>query len=208
MGLTAAFSLGFLYVNARMTLPVGRMANFIYTHCSVVFASAYRTSVLFTYTAADPTYTLAPTVGWTAIEMSAGITSACLPTMLPVVNLLARLFGIKTPMSTAASSQGLRSNDQSCTAGKLSRTGNPPELNKKRASDNFYRLPDETDSGDEPARTNLSTPIESKLGPNVKGYEYTVKSMSRGDRDEESRDDTPLHGIKVQKVFGRSTAKR
>ncbi len=43
---------------------------------SVVFASGYRFSVLFSYSNSDPTYTLAPTVGWTCIEMSAGITAA------------------------------------------------------------------------------------------------------------------------------------
>ena len=64
--------------------------------CSVVFASAYRTSVLFTYTATDPSYTLAPTVGWTAIEMAAGIVSACLPTMLPALNVFLRVVGIKS----------------------------------------------------------------------------------------------------------------
>ncbi|KAF2143548.1 uncharacterized protein K452DRAFT_267694 [Aplosporella prunicola CBS 121167] len=54
----------------------------------VVFASAYRTSVLFEYTAADSSYTLARTVGWTAIEISAGIISANLPTLRPLLRLV------------------------------------------------------------------------------------------------------------------------
>src|SRR5690554_1637989 len=76
--------------------------------CSVVFASAYRTSVLFTYNELDPTYTLAPTVGWTAIEMSAGIVSACLPTLLPILRWLIRSIGIK---SIAGTLRGVSSKD-------------------------------------------------------------------------------------------------
>ncbi|KAJ2905226.1 integral membrane protein [Zalerion maritima] len=72
----------------------------------VIFASAYRFSVLFSYSSLDPTYTLAPTVGWTAIEMSAGIVSACLPTLLPALYFIARKVGLdrlisKTERSTA-----------------------------------------------------------------------------------------------------------
>ncbi|KAH8837914.1 hypothetical protein MCOR27_002579 [Pyricularia oryzae] len=73
IGLTFAFGLGFF----------------------VVFASSYRTTVLFTYSNQDPTYTLAPTVGWTAIEVSAGIISACLPTMRPSLQYFGRKCGIK-----------------------------------------------------------------------------------------------------------------
>ncbi|TLD18512.1 hypothetical protein PspLS_10259 [Pyricularia sp. CBS 133598] len=76
IGLTFAFGLGFF----------------------VVFASTYRTTVLFTYSDDDPTYTLAPTVGWTAIEISAGIISACLPTMRPSLQYFGRKCGIKRGM--------------------------------------------------------------------------------------------------------------
>ncbi|THC92855.1 hypothetical protein EYZ11_007668 [Aspergillus tanneri] len=38
----------------------------------VIFASAYQFTVLFSYNPANSAYTLAPTVGWTAIEASTG----------------------------------------------------------------------------------------------------------------------------------------
>lgn len=171
---------------------------------SVVFASAYRTSVLFTYSASDPSYTLAPTVGWTAIEMSAGITSACLPTLLPVLNAIARLFGVKNPLTTRSSSKGQTKDQSTNVSTHMSRTVNLPDATAKRTSDNFYRLPDH-DSDGPSSRTGSSTPIESKLRPDGRGYEYTVKS---GDREEDSGDDIPLHGIMVQTEFERSTIKR
>ncbi|KAI6348617.1 hypothetical protein MCOR25_010761 [Pyricularia grisea] len=101
IGLTFAFGLGFF----------------------VVFASTYRTTVLFTYDENDPTYTLAPTVGWTAIEMSAGIISACLPTLRPSLQYFARKCGIKR--STFGSSQG-EASDQSHPESMGSGTG--PQL--------------------------------------------------------------------------------
>ncbi|KAL2163943.1 hypothetical protein VTH06DRAFT_3156 [Thermothelomyces fergusii] len=93
VGVTIAFCLGFF----------------------VVFASAYRFSVLFTYTNTDPTYSLAPTVGWTAIEMSAGIVSACLPTIGPVVSLCAGKLGIKHIFLSSRSRS--RSNNHGASAG-------------------------------------------------------------------------------------------
>lgn len=65
----------------------------------VIFASAYRFSVLFTYDAMDPSYTLAPTVAWTAIEMSAGIVSANLPTLLPALHFFLRKMGLNGLLS-------------------------------------------------------------------------------------------------------------
>ena len=118
---------------------------------SVVFASAYRTSVLFTYDNGDPTYTLAPTVGWTAIEMSAGIVSACLPTLLPVLKWFLRAVGIQGLTSalrgTSAADSKLKgefnhelSSREPTLRGKVTDSrGNPK-------GEPFYRLPDDTDS--------------------------------------------------------------
>ena len=44
--------------------PTCEIPYMFLTSNSVIFASAYRFSVLFSYTNEDPTYTLAPTVGW------------------------------------------------------------------------------------------------------------------------------------------------
>jgi len=182
VGLTAAFSIGFF----------------------VVFASAYRTSVLFTYSDSDPTYTLAPTVGWTAIEMSAGITSACLPTLLPVANAIARRLGIKSPLGKRRAAKPSKEPGMQTGASSRDVLGSG-----KRGSDHFYRLPDETDSSDAPAaRTASSTPIQSKLRPDGKDYEHEYTVTTSHSKPEESEDDIPLQGIRVKKAFERSTIKR
>ena len=56
--------------------------------------------MLFTYSPLDPSYTLAPTVGWTSIELSAGIVSACLPASLPALKWFTRAIGIQSLAST------------------------------------------------------------------------------------------------------------
>ncbi|KAL2209536.1 hypothetical protein CC79DRAFT_1332697 [Sarocladium strictum] len=180
IGLTFAFSLGFF----------------------VVFASAYRTSILFTYTATDPSYSLAPTVGWTAIEMSAGIVSTNLPTLLPALNVLLRLIGIRTPNGTLGStpSKGFRSTEDKIKStpsapGLVSETGKP--------RDAFYRLSDDEDGSETSANlyARSQTPMENKLRPDTMGFKYTVESYSREEREEESGDDIPLHAIRVKTDF-------
>ena len=165
---------------------------------SVVFASAYRTSVLFTYTATDPSYTLAPTVGWTAIEMAAGIVSACLPTMLPALNVFLRVVGIKSQngslnrssMNPFQSSRGNKS-----TTSRAETDGAAPARDSRRVSATaFYRLPDENDSVG-------SGDCDKVLGPEGKSYQYTVKSLAPigTGPDEDSGDEIPLHGIRVER---------
>jgi hypothetical protein len=205
IGLTAAFGLGSLYVLAdHPNLLIDGLADHI---SSVVFASAYRTSVLFTYTATDPSYTLAPTVGWTAIEMAAGIISANLPTMLPALNVFLRMLGIRSKdgSSRSGSSNPFRSKgDRSNTTSQLDVDGAVPPPTGKRASHTvFYRLPDENDS-------TRSGREQGGLRPDVKAYQYTVESLSHGERDEGSGDEIPLHGIRVDKdttVMERSSAR-
>ena len=60
---------------------------------SAVFASGFRTWVLFNYSKKDISYTLTPLLVWSDIEMCAGIISACLPTMRPVVITVAAKLG-------------------------------------------------------------------------------------------------------------------
>ncbi|KAF2088462.1 hypothetical protein K490DRAFT_2949, partial [Saccharata proteae CBS 121410] len=95
----------------------------------VVFTSAYRFAVLLTYDAADSTWTLTWTVVWTAIEISAGIISACLPTLRPVVKLVWR-----TTKSTAG-----YSNDKSTTGGSKAGTVSALTASSTRP---FQRLDD------------------------------------------------------------------
>lgn len=133
--------------------------------CSAVFASSYRTWVLFNYSKHDVSYTLAPLLAWSDIEMSAGIISACLPTMRPVVRLAASKLGLSRVFSSRNADGTSRS--ESANGGKLhdgsqSRGATPlrsfitPQTLKTTAETNnrpdrgsgaFYRLPDDYGSG-------------------------------------------------------------
>ncbi|KAK2594139.1 hypothetical protein QQS21_008138 [Conoideocrella luteorostrata] len=201
IGLTFAFSLGFF----------------------VVFASAYRTSVLFTYSNTDPTYTLAPTVGWTAIEMSAGIVSACLPTLLPIVLRCAQAFGFTRTASapsrdtfappTFGGSGGHKTKIKSGT-NTLSTfsTRVDDEDGDKCVDSPFYRLPDSTESDSLASHRmdarNLTPedPLETALRPDIHEYGHSAKSYTvKGNGND---DDIPLQGIRVQKDFKKSTSRK
>lgn len=157
--------------------------------------------MLFTYTATDPSYTLAPTVGWTEIEMAAGIISANLPTMLPALNVVLRRLGIRGDSRNGSNFFRSTKGDKSSgsRADILSET-----TGGKNVRESFHRLADESDS--EYARAGAATPTESKLRPDAKGYQYTIKTTSRGDED--SSDEIPLHAIRVETdlKFERSVA--
>lgn len=133
--------------------------------------------------------------------------------MLPVFNVLLRYLGIKNEAGTLRSlgSNGFRSKGDKSNLSlengpngiASSRTG------KKTSNSVFYRLPDENDSNDTARRDNSGaplTPTDARLRPDVKGYEYTVKSLSAEERDSDSGDNIPLHGIRVERAFERSTA--
>ncbi|TWU74359.1 hypothetical protein ED733_006412 [Metarhizium rileyi] len=202
LGLTLAFSLGFF----------------------VVFASAYRTSVLFTYTAKDPTYTLAPTVGWTAIEMSAGIISACLPTLLPIVLGCARALGLTRTSTipgretnappTFGGSGGNRdkSTSGSNTLTNFSTSAEDEDIHK-HAENPFYCLSADAESESvisHPAdsRTGTSeTSLEPHLRPDTKGYRHSAKGYTvKGNEGHD--DDIPLQGIRVQTDFSSTSRTR
>ncbi|RFU78637.1 integral membrane [Trichoderma arundinaceum] len=193
MGLTFAFGLGFF----------------------VVFASAYRTSVLFTYSNSDPTYTLAPTVGWTVIEVSAGIISACLPTMLPVLRLFARSIGIKRNFlspnrgTSGAKSSNLNKSNMSGPSQNKSTNALAGDSTRGSGGNAFYRLADETESDGSFTVDSQQVVMDSKFRPDTKGYKHTVKSSRINDFPADlTRDDIPLHGIRVQTEFQQSTSPR
>ncbi|KAH7189533.1 uncharacterized protein B0J16DRAFT_303385 [Fusarium flagelliforme] len=185
LGLTAAFAIGSF----------------------VVFASAYRTSVLFTYDAKDPSYTLAPTVGWTEIEMSAGIVSANLPTMLPVLRLVAKFTGLSSFASTIRSN-GQSKGDQS-TKGLKSDNNNGGRSNNSTSvsSNNFYRLPDDNDS-DTPIKgahyTESTVPADARLRPDIEGFELTTKTYNAR-VDGNTSDEEMFQGIRVHREFHQSS---
>ncbi|KAI9037982.1 uncharacterized protein KD926_011414 [Aspergillus affinis] len=183
----------------------------------VVFASAYRFSVLFSYTMADSSYTLAPTVGWTAIEMSAGIISACLPTLRPALQLAARLLRIKGKLPallrsrTMPFSKGSQSDPLNVLPSTMD-TKNPPSTatehhGKPPNRHSFYHLPDDSDEG------CLQRQLDAALRP---GYDHghmvtnvlspSTKPACNGKSDSLSGDEIPLHGIRVQTDFTQAMA--
>ncbi|KAF4992347.1 hypothetical protein FGRMN_7240 [Fusarium graminum] len=194
LGLTAAFAIGSF----------------------VVFASAYRTSVLFTYTTADPSYTLAPTVGWTEIEMSAGIVSANLPTMLPVLRLVAKFTGLSSFASSVRSNvrQTYGSKGDKSTKGLKSQDGTIAGRSRNsgsRSSNQFYRLPDENESAGLIKGTNyteIAVPANARLRPDTDGYELTTTTFNaRADSGNESSDEM-LQGIRVHKEFHHTSSRK
>lgn len=162
---------------------------------SVVFASVYRFTVLFSYTSLDSSYTLAPTVGWTAIEISAGITSACLPTLRPALQFIARHLGIQGVMPSllrSGTSTGFSKGRSNLSTGPTMDDNNAGH-NRSDSQRRFYRLPDETGHSDPPA--------DATLRPDH-GYVYTTSVLgTKGEGDSLSGDEVPLHSIRVQKDF-------
>lgn len=197
----------------RPVFPVSDFADH-HKKNSVVFASAYRFSVLFSYTGTDPTYTLAPTVGWTAIEMSAGIVSACLPTLRPVIQWAARAVGIKGGIF------GSSEHDSAAFSKNLDKSsGNRLRSDPGGASDaDFYRLPGDDGPGAGAGLSSgkmmmskeqqLAAAADAALRPDH-GFGYAVATSTsvhaKGDKDSlSSGDEIPLQGIRVHKDFKRS----
>ncbi|CAG8959714.1 hypothetical protein HYFRA_00001620 [Hymenoscyphus fraxineus] len=160
----------------------------------VIFASAYRFSVLFSYSSADPTYTLAHTVGWTAIEMSAGIVSACLPTMGPAFQLIGRKCGIKPRTPAQGSSNISHSASNGRGVQDSSRGGS-----RRKSQGPFHYLPSEdakyighgSETGDE----------EMDLRPDHGHY----ASAKAGRTNSCGNDEVPLNSIAVHKKFTQVT---
>ncbi|OQE30732.1 hypothetical protein PENFLA_c002G04096 [Penicillium flavigenum] len=169
----------------------------------VVFASAYRFSVLFSYSSIDSSYTLAPTVGWTAIEMSAGIVSANLPTIRPALRFIARMLGVhggvmalfkSTNRTTAKTTDPVT---QSSGTGESTSTIIQHTKHPKRHS--FYHLPDDHNSAGGQSRTDAS------FRPDYdQGKTYTnVLGPRAGDHSD--GDEIPLTEIRVDKEFTQTT---
>ncbi|PGH03997.1 hypothetical protein AJ79_07230 [Helicocarpus griseus UAMH5409] len=167
----------------------------------VIFASAYRLKVLFSYTSLDSSYTLAPTVGWTAIEMSVGIVSANLPTMRPAFHFFARKMGLENAMPSFLRSQTRKDGNTSHkgTGGYSNYNGTSNSVQgfqdhvRKTSHSDFHRLPDEFATG-----SDDNIPLDVRLRPDH-GHAYAVRGEKGGDAL--SDDKVPLHSIRVQKDF-------
>ena len=127
--------------------------------------------------------------------MAAGIISANLPTMLPALNVFLRTLGIRSNNGSSRnnSSNPFRSKGDRSNASQGDMEGAVPPPNGKRASGTvFYRLPDENNS-------SRSATGGDKFRPESKTYHYTLESLPPKERDEESGDEIPLNGIRVEK---------
>lgn len=212
LGLSAAFGLGSLYVYLSHQEPIIKTVT---NEHSVVFTSAYRTSVLFTYAASDPSYTLAPTVGWTAIEMSAGIISACLPTLLPVARVVGRYIGrmwffggVYNTTASVFCSRGEAVHGKSRRSRDGSQGSQVSDSHMNPKGKAFYRLSDKTDSDGSGVQGSPIMPVDARLRPDTKGYVSTVKSFkSSAGRDDTNGECVLLEGIHVHTDFVRSTTK-
>lgn len=164
---------------------------------SVVYASVYRFTVLFTYSSEDPTYTLTRTVGWTVIEMSAGIMSACLPTMRPAFIFLTRSIGIRRAPKPWSSR---------ITASRLTKSqGNRPLENsnntvRKDSPHAFSQIPDNKLGSKDDWDPNSN---DTSLRPDKCAEMITRVMGSRGDEDSLEGDEVPLHNIRIQTDFER-----
>lgn len=148
----------------------------------------------------DPTYTLAPTVGWTVIEMSAGLISACLPVLRPVVGLCFSKIGIEGLGSRSQFSSRLPpSNDQysskTADAHEMELEGSTSSGQRDNMSDAWF---DDHDS------EKLVQPTLGKLRPDH-GFEYSASA--RSPPTTATRNDGPLRGITVRKDFSHTTHK-
>ncbi|KIW06741.1 uncharacterized protein PV09_02434 [Verruconis gallopava] len=167
----------------------------------VVFASAYRFSVLFSYTSKDPTYTLAPTVGWTSIEMSAGIVSACLPVMRPIIQFVAKKLGLDGSMFLSNPLPGMSKSSKRHSS-KRSGTGTDVELSRSLTKkDNASSWLEDQDS------ESLVPPANVKLRPDH-GFEFRVTSShTNGDFDLSDNYGKVDHRIMVTTDFSHTTNK-
>jgi len=161
--------------------------------------------------------------------MAAGIISANLPTMLPVLALVVRKLGLSKVVSvvkgTSAGQTGERTGRSGTTSknkttqsrGDIDTKGLVPERVSRslNSSATFYRLSDDTDSEGnidnkvQDDRTNTADQTEPKLRPDAgaDAYEFAVNSPKRpgtaGSTRDLGMDDIPMHGIRVHKEFKR-----
>ncbi|RAH44573.1 uncharacterized protein BO95DRAFT_464815 [Aspergillus brunneoviolaceus CBS 621.78] len=81
-------------------------ANTIPFSVSVVFASIYRFSLIFSFEINDIAWTLADAETWCVVETAAGVISACLPTVIPMIKHTCCGLGHSLPR-TASSDGGV-----------------------------------------------------------------------------------------------------
>lgn len=133
--------------------------------------------------------------------MSAGIVSACLPTLRPVLFLFARKLGIQKSFGffRSESSAALTKNSRQNLGNGVRSVDDPTANGGKKAGQRlFYRLPDDSTSAEQ-------NRVKTSFYPTVADHMYvnTVTSGTRqeGASDTASGDEVPLQSIRVKKDF-------
>jgi hypothetical protein len=121
----------------------------------VVFTSIYRFRVYMDYTTDDVAYSLAVPLAWNIIEISSGIVSACLPTLVSALSLLA-FFG-------SGQTNPLR-DPSSAISG--SPPGHPPRVAPRPPPRNQKARPSSPSAGRGAAKSTAtpSSPTEARSG--------------------------------------------
>lgn len=138
--------------------------------------------------------------------MSAGIVSACLPTLLPAFQAIVRVLGIQSFMPSllrsrsALMSKSVQSNPSQNRLTTDGHTAGALAHSVQSRSHSFYHLPDESDS----AAVRCVSPgqLDVSLRPEYDHVRMVtnVRGLRGKDVDSQS-DEIPLHGIRVQKDF-------
>ena len=167
-----------------MSLPPTLVQNAVTNTCSAVFASSFRTWVLFNYSKNDISYTLAPLLVWSDVEMCAGIVSACLPTLRPVVALaFAKLglerFDIFSRHSVPSDEPGSGLPRSGHSGKEDANNSNSRRSKRESTKDTFYRLPDNSDLEDILVDSGHFDRAD-KLRGQSKTSKYEVNSLDDG----------------------------
>jgi hypothetical protein len=144
--------------------------------------------------------------------MSAGIVSACLPTMRPAFHFIFRKLGMKGSVlghfrnhgSTGGFPTDTNPSNITNDLTIIDAGTGPTQGHRKRGSQGpFYRLPDVAGSSGE---ESVPMPMDAKLRPDH-GYKYTVTSLPGNKSEEESLggDEVPLHSISVKTAISQFT---
>lgn len=154
----------------------------------------------------DVTYTIAPISGWSAIEISAGIVSACLPTMSPVVGVVLKGLhiigenGIVSRLRTSVSRGGdvfpSRTTKSQATGKKDDLNSNLSGSCKVKGTGHFYRLSELEEVGESSHGRNGSGEEGLELSTVLVIEHHSLAEPS----DDGASDEIPLSSIRAHKV--------
>lgn len=162
------------------------------TQPSVLFASAYRFALLFSYHPANALYTMAPTIGWLEIELAATIVAANLPILKPLLLRVLLSFGYRgSYQEQQQQSQSTFFSGMSGRSGKkLSADSGPSAV-----AGPFVASPKDM--------WDWNQCVEGNVRPVALAKNQHRATASRG--GESDMIDVPLYGITVTKDFRRGS---